>query len=120
MFFFYRAIHRRDRLLAQLFYKDNKRFQLVKEKLGLKDYTLKESYPYRRQTKYQKFIIEVKEKTESQRQAKLDAVKSEFELEKIEFFQERDNFLLDIQRELKEFGCDNIKYPKLSSSSEHQ
>jgi len=97
--------------LAQLFYKNNERYHWILEKLNLKDYQPKESYPYRRVTKYEKFIQEVQTKAEQQRLAKLEALRVEFEQEKKEFIKLREQELDSIQKEIEELGFDNIKLP---------
>jgi len=97
--------------LAQLFYKNNERYHWILEKLNLKDYQPKESYPYRRVTKYEKFIQEVQSKAEQQRLAKLEALRVEFEQEKKEFIKLREQELDSIQNEIEELGFDNIKLP---------
>lgn len=97
--------------MSQLFYKDNKRYEWIIEKLNLKDYKLKESYPYKRVTKYEKFIREVQDKAEQQRLAKLEAVRVEFEQEKKEFLQQKEIELNDIEKEIKQLGLSDLKFP---------
>ena len=97
--------------MAQLFYKNNERYHWILEKLNLKDYRLKESYPYRRVTKYEKFIQEVQTKAEQQRAAKLEALHVEFEQEKKDFIQFRDQEINSIQKEIEELGFSDIKLP---------
>jgi hypothetical protein len=110
-FFLFRQIHRRDRLIGQLYYKDTKRYDWIVEKLNLKDYQLKESYPYRRITKYEKFIREVQDRAEKQRKTKLEAVKIEFEQEKKDFLKMRQKELDLIMSEIKQLGFSDLKFP---------
>ncbi|RNA00299.1 28S ribosomal mitochondrial [Brachionus plicatilis] len=111
-FFLYRQIHRRDRLMLQLFYKDNKRFEWLKEKLNLKDYELQETHPYKRVTRYEKFIAEVKQSTREKRLDKLEQLKSEFENKKKQFLAEKSQVLAEIQQEIKELGFEDIQFPQ--------
>jgi len=104
----FRQIHRRDRLLAELFHKDNKRYELVRKKLNLEDYKLVETYPYTRETKYEKFLKEVKEKSDAERAAKLDNLKKLFETEKIQFFKDKERLMQDIEREVRELGVKDL------------
>ena len=113
----YRQVHRRDRLLAQLFHSNNKRYEWLKEKLGLQDYDLTESYPYLRQTKYEKFLEEVKEKSDEARNAKLDRIKAHFEEEKKQFFQEKERLLIEIEKEVKDLGFENLNVFNQSQKS---
>ncbi len=109
-FFLYRQIHRRNRLMLELFNKDNKRYEWLKEKLNLKDYELVTEYPYRRETKYEKFIKEVKEQSDKQRAEKLNMLKATFEEEKKQFFIEKERIILEIQKEIKQLGFEDSNF----------
>ena len=98
-------------MLAQLFHKNNQRYHWILDKLGLKDYEPKESYPYRRVTKYEKFIKQVQANAEQQRTAKLDALRAEFEHEKKEFSKFKEQELNSIQNEIEQLGFADIKLP---------
>ena len=100
-FLLYRQIHRRDRFMAQLFYQDNKRYEWIKEKLNMKDYQLKTAYPYKRQTKYEKFVEQIKLNAEELRAVKLDQIKDEFEQEKVTFYADKALILDYIKKEIK-------------------
>ena len=84
----------------------------------MKDFKLVESYAYKRVTKYEKFVNEIKMNNEQKRLEKLNEMKKEFDQEKIHFFKERDNALLDIQKELSELGYKDIKFPQQTKTSE--
>lgn len=116
-FFIYRAIHRRDRLMTQLFYLDNKRYEWVKQELNLTDYKLRETYGYKRETRYERFLRELKETSDKKRQEKLALVRQEFEQQKETFFKEKQRVLLEIQRELKELGFENLKFSTDTSNA---
>lgn len=116
-FFLYRAIHRRDRLMVQLFHKDNKRYEWLKQQLNMHDYKLKEDYEYKRETRYERFLRELKESNDRKRREKLAAVRREFEKQKEAFFKEKERFLVQIQRELKELGFQNLKLPPITTSN---
>ncbi len=112
----YRAIHRRDRLMLDLFYKDNKRYEWLKSFLNLDDYKLKEKYEFTRQTRYEKYIAQVKQATKEMRQKKLNALKQEFDLQKEIFFKERNEILNKIKQDIIELGFDNLNFPAIPSS----
>lgn len=97
--------------MLQLFNKSNKRFEWLKEKLNLEDYELKETYPYKRITRYEKYIKEVRILTREKRLEKLNTIKSNFEKQKELFFNERDKILLEIQKEITDLGFNEIKFP---------
>ena len=86
--------------------------------LNMKDYKLVESYPYKRATRYEKFINEVKMNNQQKRLEKMNETKKEFDQEKERFFKERDQILLDIQKELNELGYRDIKFPLLNKVTE--
>lgn len=115
-FFLFRQIHRRDRLLAELFHKDNQRYELLKKKLKLEDYQLTETYPYIRETKYEKFLKEVKEKSDADRANKMDKLRLAFEQEKIQFFKDKERLMQDIEREVKELGLEDLSLFKKRSA----
>lgn len=117
MFFIFRAIHRRDRLMVQLFHRDNARYEWLKEKLNLTDYKLKDVREYKRETRYERHIREVKELQESKRAEKLNALKQEFDRRKEAFFKEKQTILLGIQNELKELGFDKLNFPPLENKN---
>lgn len=100
--------------MVQLFYKDNKRYEWLMEKLNMKDFQLVESYPYKRVTKYEKFVNEIKLSNEQKRLEKLNEMKQKFEIEKVHFYKERDEALLEIQKELTELGYKEIQFPLLN------
>ena len=110
-FTLFRQYHRRDRLLAELYYKDNKRYQYVLEKLNMTDYEIKEHYPYKRMTKYDLHVKKVNEMTSEMRQEKLSKKRDEFERQKAEFFNERDKVLRQIQEEIESLGFKDIAFP---------
>ncbi|CAF0793012.1 unnamed protein product [Brachionus calyciflorus] len=112
-FFLYRQIHRRDRLMLDLFFKDNKRFEWLKEQLGLKNYQLKETQPYKRVTRYEKFVSEVKQTTREKRLQKLQELKAQFESQKQSFIEERNKVFEEIQRDIQDLGFNEIKFPEI-------
>lgn len=97
--------------MLQLFHKDNKRFRWLKEKLNLNDYELIETHPYKRVTRYEKFIAETKKTTREKRLAKLEQLRSELENSKKQFLIEKDQALKEIQEEIKKLGFDYIQFP---------
>lgn len=103
--------------MAQLFHKDNKRYEWLKQQLNLHDYQLKEGYEYKRETRYERFLRELKDTNDRKRREKLAAVREEFEKQKEAFFKEKERILLQIQRELKELGFDNLKLPAITNSN---
>jgi hypothetical protein len=103
--------------MLELFYKDNQRYEWLKNFLNLHDYKLKEKYEYTRQTRYEKYIIQVKEATKEMRQKKLDALKQEFDAQKEIFFKERNEILNKIKQEIIEFGFDNLNFPQIPSTN---
>lgn len=115
--YLFRQLHRRDRLMAQLYYKDNKRYEWLKEKLDLSGYELKQAYAYRRVTRYEKFIREVEARAEQQRQAKLNQVREEFNAEKQEFLKQRNTELNNIEHELRQLGVKDVKFPEFNKNS---
>ncbi len=114
-FFLYRQIHRRNRLMLELFHKDNKRYEWLKNKLNLQSYELVTEYPYKRETKYEKFIKEVEENAEKERAEKLNRLRASFEEEKKLFFKEKERILLEINKEIEDFGFGNLNILKGSS-----
>lgn len=100
-FLLYRQFHRRNRLMIELFAKDNARYQFVVDKLNLKDYKLIEKYPYKRQTRYAKNINEIKLQTKEKRLEKLRVLKEEFDRQKSLFYAERERILKEIQEDIK-------------------
>ena len=114
-FFLYRQIHRRNRLMLELFHKDNKRYEWLKNKLNLQSYELVTEYPYKRETKYEKFIKEVEENAEKERAEKLNRLRASFEEEKKLFFKEKERILLEINKEISDFGFGNLNILKGSS-----
>ncbi len=114
-FFLYRQIHRRNRLMLELFHKDNKRYEWLKNKLNLQSYELVTEYPYKRETKYEKFIKEVEENAEKERAEKLNRLRASFEDEKKLFFKEKERILLEINKEISDFGFGNLNILKGSS-----
>ncbi len=114
-FFLYRQIHRRNRLMLELFHKDNKRYEWLKNKLNLQSYELVTEYPYKRETKYEKFIKEVEENAEKERAEKLNKLRASFEEEKKLFFKEKERILLEINKEIEDFGFGNLNILKGSS-----
>lgn len=96
--------------MVQLFYKDNKRYEWLKEQLNLQNYQLKEGQPYKRETRYEKHIREVNELNEKKRMEKLEAIKNDFEKQKALFFKEKEKALQDIEKEIQELGFKNIKF----------
>ena len=111
-FFLYRQIHRRDRFLSQLYYKDNKRYEWLVEQLNMKDYKIVGGYLYKRQTRYEKHKSEVKVANRLKRLEKLEEMKKKFDAERVLFYKDRDEALLDIQKELKELGLNDIQFPQ--------
>lgn len=105
----YRQIHRRDRLMLELFHVDNKRYEWLKEKLEMHDYELQGEHPYRRETKYDKFVNEVHAKADQERKEKLSRLRAHFDDEKKRFFKEKEQILLEITSELKELDFENQK-----------
>lgn len=103
-FFLYRQIHRRDNLMRELFYKNNKRYEWLKETLNMRDYQLVEKYDYVRQTRYDKHISEVKRATREMRVRKVEQLKEEFVKQKKIFFKERDAILDQIRKDLADLN----------------
>lgn len=97
--------------MLQLFYKDNKRYEWLKDKLNLSNYELQEVQPYKRITRYEKFINEVKKSTREKRQIKLELMKKEFEKKKKEFVIERNEVMKEIEQEIKNLGFRDIQFP---------
>ena len=94
--------------MVELANKDNKRFEWLKEKLNLQDYQLKDAYPYIRETRYEKFVTEVKKKADEQRALKMDKLKAAFEEEKKIFFKEKEKFLNEINKEFDEIKSQSV------------
>lgn len=94
--------------MVELAHKDNERFEWLKKKLNLQDYELKEAYPYVRETRYEKFVKEVKRKADEKRALKLDKVKAAFEEEKKTFFMEKEKFLSEIKKEIDDIKSQNV------------
>lgn len=115
-FFLFRQIHRRDRLMAELFHKDNQRYEKLKQKLNLDGYNLTETYPYLRETKYEKFLKEVKEKSDADRASKMDRLKAAFEREKQQFFKDKERLMQEIEREVKELGLEDLSLFKKAAN----
>ena len=68
----------------------------------MKDYQLKTAYPYKRQTKYEKFVEQVKLNAEELRAVKLNKIREEFEQEKVTFYKDKANILDYIKKEIQE------------------
>lgn len=102
--------------MLELFYKDNQRYEWLKNFLNLNDYKLKEKYEFTRQTRYEKYIDQVKQATKEMRQKKLDALKNEFEVQKEIFFKERNEILNKIKQEIIELGFDKLNFPQIPSN----
>lgn len=117
-FLIYRATHRRDRLMVQLFNKDNKRYEWLKQELNLHDYKLKDVPEYRRLTRYERFMEQLRETNENKRSEKLAATRDEFAKQKEIFLKEKQRVLLEIQKELKELGFDKLKFPSIETSTQ--
>ena len=115
-FILYRQIHRRDRYLTQRAYKDNKRYEWIKSMIGLEDYEPREPYPYKRFSKYDKFISEVTQEAENARLAKMNQHKERVEAEKVLFYEERDKILAEIQKDVAALGFKDIKFPSLDAA----
>ena len=116
-FVLYRQIHRRDRYLAQLSYKDNKRYEWIKSMIGLDDYEPRDPYPYKRFSKYDKFIAEVTQEAESARLAKMNEHREKMEAEKVLFFEQRDQILAEIQKDLAALGFKDLKFPSVQADT---
>jgi len=101
--------------MLELFHKDNKRYEWLKNKLNLQSYELVTEYPYKRETKYEKFIKEVEENAEKERAEKLNRLRASFEEEKKLFFKEKERILLEINKEIEDFGFGNLNILKGSS-----
>ena len=106
--------------MRDLFFKDNKRFEWLKDFLNLKDYKIKEDYGYRRQTRYEKYIAEVKAANEEARQKKLETLKEEFDKQKEDFYRERNAILNKIKQDIIDLGFKNIKLPQLEHQSKNK
>ncbi len=102
--------------MAKLFYQDNKRYHWLLKKLNMPDYKLKESYEYKRQTRYDKHIADVKTRTRQARLDKLNKLREEFERQKVDFFKEKELMLNKIQQEIKTLGFTEIEFPKFDYS----
>lgn len=98
--------------MLQLFHKDNKRYRWLKDKLNLNDYELIDTHPYKRITRYEKFIAETKKATREKRLSKLDQLRSDFENRKKHFLVEKSQALKEIQQEIKKLGFDDIQFPQ--------
>ena len=86
--------------MAELFYKDNARFEWLKQKLNMPDYKLKEAYEYKRQTRYEKHVAEVMADAERKRQIKLDQLRKLFDEQKVDFFKAKKEYLEKISAEI--------------------
>jgi hypothetical protein len=104
--------------MVELFYKDFKRYEMLKEKLNLSDYELVETYPYKRETRYEKFIREVRTKMIDDQRAKLELVRIEFEKQKELFFKEKEKALEEIRKEIIELGFKDLKFPSSNEASQ--
>jgi len=100
-FLLYRQFHRRNKLMIELFEKDNARYQFVVDKLNLKDYKLIENFPYKRETRYSKKVKEIKSQTREARLEKLRVLKEEFDKQKVLFYEQREKVLKEIQEDIK-------------------
>jgi hypothetical protein len=100
-------------MLTQLFHKDFKRYEWVLEKINLQSYELREPYPYKRISRYDKHINEVRELTERMRAEKLNRVREEFEAQKALFYRQKKLVLAEIRSEITELGFKNIKFPNI-------
>lgn len=103
--------------MLKLFHQDNARFEWLKQQLNLTDYKLKDVQPYKRETRYERFLRETREKNEHKRAMKLKDLKDEFDKQKEEFFKEKERVLLEIQKEVRELGFD-LKFPQLDNKQQ--
>ena len=104
--------------MVELYYKDVKRYEIIKEKLNLNDYELVESYPYKRETRYEKFIREVRAKMADDQRAKMELVRVEFERQKEFFFKEKEKVLEEIRKEISELGFKDLQFPSNEEASQ--
>ena len=82
----------------------------------MKDYKLVEAYGFKRVTRYEKYVNEIKSSNRQKRIEKLNDLKKLFDAEKTLFFNERDKALHDIEKELEQLGFNDIKLPKISKN----
>lgn len=110
-FFYYRAYHRRDRMLNELMNNNYDRYLFVKDKLGL-IWEPKDPLSLRRSTSYGKFKQEVHMYSLAQIEKKDADLKAKFDDEKIEFYEEKNNFFNDLSKKFIELNIqvpDNLK-----------
>lgn len=102
--------------MVQLFYQDNKRYEWLKEMLNLKDYELVEEYPFKRETRFDKFKNEVLTANRLARREKIMQIQQEFEKLKENFYKRKAQILDEIQKEILELGFKDIKFPELDQN----
>jgi hypothetical protein len=101
-------------MLSQLFYRDKARYEWLLEKINLQSYELKQPYEYKRQTRYDKHMNEVKELTSRMREEKLKRVQLEFEKQKALFYHQKKQVLEEIQNDIVKLGFTDIQFPQLN------
>lgn len=100
----YRAVYRRDKLLGLLQSADNERYTWLTDKLGITWEPQSRILTERRSTKYGLFLMETKAKAKKEREAKEEALRKLFEIEKVNFFKMKEEALKEINEEIKQLG----------------